>query len=157
MRFYVPSVDKAQKKALVAYMQFAKKIGENMSLKEYKFPASILHTLVSALTDSSRDQVCVYCYRVVYFQPPIQEDTLEVFNEKYMPNDDVRYYTIRALPSVIDSFTVAQKGKSEKAQKQERITFLTNLYVILHKLSMPNTNEEIKSFFVGSPDGLKCC
>ena len=69
-------------------------------------------------------------------------------------HDDVRLFTLKCIGKIIESYKPAG-DLSAKKQKLHTETFLTNVYVVLNRLTLPLESAELTSFYAGQPAGIR--
>ena len=75
--------------------------------------------------------------------------------DQYLAHDDVRLFTLKCIGKIIESFKPAG-DLSAKKQRLYTETVLTNVYVVLNRLTLPLESAELASFYAGEPAGIIC-
>ncbi|XP_064400070.1 nucleolar complex protein 4 homolog B-like isoform X2 [Halichondria panicea] len=102
------------------------------TLKGYIYPNNLFHSIVSCLLDDDTNR----------------GDLIGQFADEYLHYDDVRYYWLKNIASIISTKVDTMDSASVSD------LFVKNCRTALRSVIMPSSEEELVEFLTGTPPGL---
>ena len=143
------------------YLDFVRKLLDFLGTKETHVEKATLDSLMELLFADHKAIVSSKFQKLSYYFPNTlfykiishmlhggngQEDLIEYFANQYLSYDDIKFYCMKNIQSILATKT----DKEDIFNKQIAFTFISNIYSFLKSISPPKEDNESLNLFVNT-------